>query len=161
MKKIIVFAFILAAATAMAQPKIGTLSPDIVLKDVNGTPVSLSSLKGKVVLIDFWASWCGPCRAENPNLVASFNKYKDKGFQVLSVSLDRPGGKEKWLKAIHDDALTWWHVSDLQFWNNAVAKQYGIEAIPQNLLIDPSGKIIAKNLQGLELDKKLAAIYPD
>ena len=140
---------------------IGQLAMDFTQNDTLGNPVKLSSFKGKYLLLDFWASWCGPCRAENPNLVASFNKYKDKGFQVLSVSLDRPGAKDKWLKAIHDDGLSWAHVSDLQFWNNAVARQYGIEAIPQNLLLDPSGKIVGKNLRGAELDKKLAAIYPN
>ena len=140
---------------------IGQTAINFTQNDTLGNPVSLSSFKGKYVLLDFWASWCGPCRAENPNLVSTFNKYSNKGFQILSVSLDQPGGKEKWLKAIHDDGLKWWHVSDLQFWNNAVAKQYGIEAIPQNLLLDPSGKIIAKNLQGEELSKKLATIYPD
>lgn len=140
---------------------VGQMAMDFTENDTMGKAVALRSFRGKYLLLDFWASWCGPCRAENPNLVASFNKYKDKGFQVLSVSLDRPGGREKWLKAIHDDGLTWWHVSDLQYWGNAVAKQYGIEAIPQNLLIDPSGKIIAKNLQGQELDKKLAVIYSD
>ena len=140
---------------------IGQLAMEFTQNDTLGNPVKLSSFKGKYLLLDFWASWCGPCRAENPNLVASFNRYKDKGFQVLSVSLDRPGAKDKWLKAIHDDGLSWAHVSDLQFWNNAVAKQYGIEAIPQNLLLDPSGKIVGKNLRGAELDKKLASIYPN
>lgn len=138
---------------------IGRTALEFTQKDTSDSPVKLSSFRGKYVLLDFWASWCGPCRAENPNLVSTFNKYHDKGFQILSVSLDRPGAKEKWLKAIHDDGLQWNHVSDLQFWNNAVAKQYGIEAIPQNLLLDPAGKIIAKNLEGEELGKKLAAIY--
>ena len=105
----------------------------------------------KYVLVDFWASWCGPCRVENPNVVKVFNQYKDKGFTVLGVSLDREGAKDKWMKAIHDDNLTWTHVSDLKFWNNAVAQQYGIKAIPMNLLIDPQGKIIAKNIRGEEL----------
>jgi peroxiredoxin len=138
---------------------IGQMAIDFTQNDTLGKPVALSSFKGKYVLLDFWASWCGPCRAENPNLVNTFNHYSNKGFQILSVSLDRPGAKDKWLKAIHDDGLNWWHVSDLQFWNNAVAKEYGIEAIPQNLLLDPTGKIIAKNLQGEDLDKKLATIY--
>lgn len=138
---------------------VGELALEFTQADTLGKPVKLSSLRGKYLLVDFWASWCGPCRAENPNLVSTFRKYKDKGFQVLGVSLDKPGAKERWLQAIHDDALTWTQVSDLQFWNNAVAKQYGIQAIPQNLLLDPTGKIVAKNLRGEALDKKLASIY--
>jgi len=119
--------------------------------DTLDKPVSLASFKGKYVLIDFWASWCGPCRAENPNVLAAFNKYKDKGFTVLGVSLDRPGQKERWLKAIHDDGLTWTHVSDLKFWDNEVAKLYDIKAIPQNYLVDKEGKIIARDIRGEQL----------
>jgi peroxiredoxin len=137
---------------------IGKFAMDFTQNDTLDRPVSLSSFRGKYVLIDFWASWCGPCRKENPNVVKLFNTYKDKNFTVLGVSLDRPNMKEKWLKAIHDDQLTWTHVSDLKFWDNAVAKQYGIQAIPQNLLIDPSGKIIGKNLRGEELETELAKI---
>jgi peroxiredoxin len=138
---------------------VGQIAMDFTQNDTLGKPVTLSSFRGKYVLLDFWASWCGPCRAESPSLVSTFNQYKQKGFQVLSVSLDRPGAKDKWLQAIHDDGLAWSHVSDLQFWNNAVAGQYGIQAIPQNLLIDPTGKIVAKNLHGPALEKKLAAVY--
>jgi peroxiredoxin len=127
--------------------------------DTAGIEVSLASFKGKYVLIDFWASWCGPCRAENPNVVKAFNKHKDKGFTVLGISLDQPGAKEKWIKAIHDDQLTWTHVSDLKYWNNEVAKQYGIQAIPQNYLIDADGKIIGKNLRGEELQAKLEELF--
>jgi peroxiredoxin len=127
--------------------------------DTADVPVSLASFKGKYVLIDFWASWCGPCRAENPNVVAAFQKYKDKNFTVLGVSLDRPGQKEKWLKAIHDDKLTWTHVSDLKFWDNEVAKSYDIKAIPQNLLVDNNGKIIAKNIRGEELQTTLQELF--
>lgn len=126
--------------------------------DTLGKPVSLHQFRGQYVLVDFWASWCGPCRAENPNVVTAFNQYKDKGFTVLGVSLDRPNGKERWLKAIHDDKLTWTHVSDLKFWDNAVAKQYGVRAIPQNFLIDPQGKIIGRNLRGPALEKKLTEV---
>lgn len=135
---------------------IGRIAMDFTQNDTLGQPVSLSSLRGRYLLVDFWASWCGPCRAENPNVVKVFQKFKDRNFHIIGVSLDRPGQKEKWMKAIHDDKLDWTHVSDLQFWNNEVAKQYGIKAIPQNLLLDPEGKIIAKNLRGEELDAKLS-----
>jgi peroxiredoxin len=138
---------------------IGAYAMDFTQNDTLGKPVSLSDFKGKYVLIDFWASWCGPCRAENPNVVKAYNNYKDKSFTVLGVSLDQPGKQQAWLNAIHKDSLTWTHVSDLKFWDNAVAKQYGIRAIPQNLLLDPSGKIIAKNIRGDELTAKLAEIF--
>ena len=137
---------------------IGSYAMDFTQNDTLGKPVSLSSFRGKYVLVDFWASWCGPCRRENPNVVKVFNKFRDKNFTVLSVSLDRPDARDKWLAAIHKDGLTWTHVSDLKYWDNAVAKQYGIRAIPQNLLIDPQGKIIAKNLRGEDLDAKLTEI---
>ncbi len=137
---------------------VGSYAMDFTQNDTLDNPVSLSSFKGKYVLVDFWASWCGPCRAENPNVVKAFNQYKDKNFTVLGVSLDRPNAKDKWLKAIHDDNLTWTQVSDLKYWDNEVAKQYGIRAIPQNLLIDPQGKIIAKNLSGEDLNEKLGEV---
>jgi len=139
-----------------AKTGIGKMAMDFTQNDTLNNPISLSSFRGKYVLVDFWASWCGPCRAENPNVVKTFNKYKDKNFHIIGVSLDRPGQKEKWLKAIHDDQLTWTQVSDLKFWDNEVAKQYGIKAIPQNLLLNPEGIIIAKNLRGEELDEKLS-----
>lgn len=137
---------------------IGQMAADFTQDDTLGNPVTLSSLRGKYLLVDFWASWCGPCRAENPNVVNAFNKYKNKGFSVLGVSLDRPGAKAAWLKAIHDDKLAWTHVSDLQFWNNAVAQLYGIQSIPQNLLLDPTGRIIGKNLRGQDLHNKLEEV---
>lgn len=141
------------------QVGIGSVAPDFTQNDTLGKPVSLSSFRGKYVLIDFWASWCGPCRQENPNVVAAWQKYKDKGFDVLGVSLDQPTGKDRWLKAIHDDKLTWTQVSDLKYWKNEVAVSYGIQAIPQNYLLDPQGIIIGKNLRGEALQTKLAELF--
>ena len=138
---------------------IGKMAMDFTQNDTLGIPVSLSSFRGKYVLIDFWASWCGPCRQENPNVVKAFNAYNSKGFTVLGVSLDQPTAKDKWMKAIHDDKLTWTQVSDLKYWKNDVAVQYGIQAIPQNFLIDPQGKIVGKNLRGEALNKKLEALF--
>ena len=137
---------------------VGAIAPDFVQNDVDDRPVKLSDFRGKYVLLDFWASWCGPCRAENPNVVKAYNKYKDKNFTVLSVSLDQPGKKDAWLAAIKADGLSWTQVSDLKFWKNAAAVQYAIMAIPQNFLIDPKGKIIGKNLRGEALDKKLEEV---
>ena len=134
---------------------VGAIAPDFTQNTPDNLPVKLSSLRGQYVLIDFWASWCGPCRQENPNLVKAFNTYKDKGFTILSVSLDQENGREAWVKAIQKDNLTWTHVSDLKFWNNAVAQEYGVHAVPQNFLLDPSGKIVAINLRGEELQSTL------
>lgn len=135
---------------------VGTEAIAFVQNDTTGKPVSLTSFRGKYVLIDFWASWCKPCRMENPNVVNAFNRFKSKNFTVLGISLDR--NKESWLQAIRDDNLTWTHLSDLKFWNNEVAQKYHIEGIPQNFLIGPDGKIIGKNLRGSDLHIKLCEL---
>jgi len=137
---------------------VGSPAPEITLPDPNGTPVKLSSFRGKYVLVDFWASWCKPCRQENPNVVKAYNRFKDKNFAILGVSLDRPGQKDDWTKAIMQDKLTWTHVSDLMYWNSPVVPLYNISGIPYNVLVDPEGKIIGEKLFGEALEEKLAEV---
>ncbi|WP_240348031.1 TlpA disulfide reductase family protein [Longitalea arenae] len=143
----------------IANSKIGAVGTDAIeftQNDTTGKPVSLNSFRGKYVLVDFWASWCKPCRMENPNVVTAYNKFKSKNFTVLGVSLDK--AREPWIQAIKDDGLAWTQVSDLKFWNNEVARKYKIESIPQNFLIDPKGKIVAKNLRGPDLEARLCEL---
>lgn len=142
---------------AIKQQMIGVKAPDFTLKTPDDKDLSLKDFKGKVLLIDFWASWCGPCRKENPNVVAMYNRYKDKGFEILGVSLDRT--KEPWIKAIEDDKLAWKHVSDLKGWQSAAAALYGISSIPHTVLVDREGKIIARQLRGELLGQKLEEIF--
>jgi peroxiredoxin len=139
-----------------AMPGVGDIAPELTMNDVDDKPFSLSQLRGKYVLIDFWASWCGPCRGENPNVVAAFTEFKDKNFTVLGVSLDK--NKQAWLDAIKEDKLTWQHISDLKYWNSAAAPLYGFNGIPYNVLIDPQGKIIATDLRESALQKKLTEV---
>lgn len=136
---------------------VGAAVPDFTQPSPEGTSISLASFKGKYVLVDFWASWCGPCRAESPNLVKAYEQYKSKGFEIFSVSLDEK--KDKWLKAIKDDGYTWPQAGDLKGWENTAASLFGVSGIPFNFLVDPNGVIVARNLRGEDLEKKLSALF--
>ena len=136
--------------------QIGKVAPEFSLPDTAGVSVSLSDFRGKYVLLDFWASWCPPCRRENPNVVKAFNEYKDKNFTIVGISLDKD--KSKWMKAIADDNLTWTHLSDLKYWDSEIPALYGVRGIPANVLLDPDGVIVAKNITGEDLHKKLKEV---
>lgn len=138
-----------------ANVAVGKMAPDFSAPGPDGKTISLKQSLGKVTLIDFWASWCGPCRQENPNVVAMYNELHSKGLNIIGVSLDRPNDADKWKKAIADDKLTWTHVSNLLEWNDPIAQQYGVQGIPATFLLDASGKIVAKNLRGEELKAKV------
>ncbi len=138
---------------------LNAMAPEFAEADISGKMVSLSSFRGKYVLLDFWASWCGPCRAENPNVVKAYNQYKDKNFTIVGFSLDGEGAKAQWLNAIQKDGLAWTQLSELRGWKSKTADLYAIRAIPQNFLLDPNGKIIAKNLRGDALKDKLAELF--
>jgi peroxiredoxin len=140
----------------LAATEAGKTAPDFTQNMVDGTPFTLSSMRGKLVLIDFWASWCGPCRQENPNVVKMYNRFAGKGFEIVGVSLDN--NRENWLKAIADDKLTWTQVSDLKGWQNAVAQQYAVSSIPHTVLVGADGVILAKNLRGAALEAKIAEV---
>ena len=135
---------------------VGKTVPELVMPDVNGKDISIASFRGKYVLIDFWASWCGPCRMENPNVVKAYNEFKGKNFTILGVSLDKD--KDSWKKAIAQDHLTWTQMSDLKYWNSRAVETFGFQGIPFNVLVDPSGKVIAESLRGEDLDSKLKQV---
>ncbi|PWT73757.1 MAG: hypothetical protein C5B59_12595 [Bacteroidetes bacterium] len=138
---------------------VGKQAPELNLPDANGKNISLASFKGKYVLVDFWASWCEPCRMENPNVVKAYQRFKDKNFTVLGVSIDSK--KDAWQKAIKDDNLTWTHVSDLKYWSSAAVQIYKFDGIPFNVLIDPQGKVIAESLRGDGLENKLNEVLSE
>ena len=147
-----------AQAITSPLPAAGNVAPDIALPDPQGDTIRLSSTRGKIVLLDFWASWCNPCRKENPNLVKAYNTYHNNGFEIYQVSLDK--AKESWIQGIRQDKLEKWiHVSDVKYWNSVVVPLYNIEVIPTNYLLDREGRIIASNLRGENLNKKLAEIF--
>ncbi len=150
-----------ASLAATKNTDIGGQAPEFAAPTPNGQELSLSDAMGTYTLIDFWASWCKPCRIENPNLVRAYDQYHDRGFNIIGVSLDQPKGKARWIKAIADDGLTWPQISNLKFWQDPIARQYNVKAIPASFLIDQDGIIIAKNLRGQKLDETLASLFSE
>jgi peroxiredoxin len=142
----------------MKKADVGGVAPKFSAPNPEGKIVALNDVLGKYTIIDFWASWCKPCRRENPNVVRVYNQYHDKGLNIISVSLDKAGQKERWLKAIADDKMDWYHVSNLQGWNEPIAKMYNVRSIPATFLLDEKGNIIGKNLRGNALDAKIASL---
>ncbi|MBT8273574.1 MAG: AhpC/TSA family protein [Bacteroidia bacterium] len=147
-----------AQKEALANLEIGKIAPNFSAPDPNGKEIALNDIKGKATIIDFWASWCGPCRRENPNVVRVYEKYHDKGLEIISVSLDKPNQKDRWLQAIEKDKLTWHHVSNLKYFNEPVARLYNVSAIPATFILDEDGKIVAKKLRGKALEDQIASM---
>ena len=141
------------------QSDVGGQAPGFSAPSPDGTIISLEDAMGKYTIIDFWASWCRPCRAENPNVVRVYDKYHDKGLNIISVSLDKAGQKNRWVKAIADDKMDWFHVSNLKSWQEPIAKMYGVRSIPATFLLDENGTIIGKNLRGAALESKIASLF--
>lgn len=146
------------AINGLKKSEVGGIAPDFSAPTPDGKQLALSETLGKYTIIDFWASWCRPCRAENPNVVRVYKKYHDKGLNIISVSLDKEGQKQRWLKAIKDDKMDWYHVSNLKFWQEPIARTYGVRSIPATFLLDEQGVIIAKNLRGAALETKIASL---
>ncbi|WP_169301406.1 TlpA disulfide reductase family protein [Pontimicrobium aquaticum] len=146
----------IAIIEASANLNVGKIAPNFTAPSIDGEMISLNDIKGKATIVEFWASWCGPCRRENPNIVRVYEKYKDKGLEIIGVSLDRPGHKERWKKAIEDDNLNWHHVGSLQYFNDPVARLYDVHSIPASFILDEDGKIVAKKLRGKALEEQIS-----
>lgn len=143
---------------ASANLNVGKIAPNFTSPSIDGDMISLNDIKGKATIVEFWASWCGPCRRENPNLVKVYEKYHDKGLEIIGVSLDKPGQKARWQKAIEDDNLNWHHVGSLQYFRDPVARMYDVNSIPASFILDEDGKIVAKRLRGQALEDQIASM---